>query len=210
MGKSSLWSVVQTTPSSKVVSFILGGRGQCGLSGGSSGQGKEGSKTKPSKLANLARSSRGAFEKKGLSLQKEPTLKFESVARLASLSAASRLPQSPADRVVVPENRLEVSPIRETRFPDAPISEHEPTEASTDPAPGRLLERPSLFANSLCHLWVVPQDAADILLRIHANPYVLTVSNESQLQKAFSTASPDDVVRNAQRRPKGANCCLWT
>ena len=54
----------------------------------------------------------------------------------------------------------------------------------------------------------MPQDVANSLLRIYANPYLLTVSSAAQLQKAFATASPDDIVRNAQLPGKGISLTL--
>ena len=57
----------------------------------------------------------------------------------------------------------------------------------------------------------MPQDVANSLLRIYANLYLLTVSDETQLQKAFFTSSPDDIVRNAQLPSKGISLTLlWS
>lgn len=54
----------------------------------------------------------------------------------------------------------------------------------------------------------MPQDVANSLLKIYANLYRLTVSDETQLQKAFFAASPDDIVQNAQLPSKGMSLTL--
>lgn len=171
------------------------GSGQWGLLGGSSSSEKA-PKSKSSKLANLARSSRGAFDKRGSKLHANSSTRLDSVSRLASLNSGSRSQRSPVAEVTVPETR----PISSLVIvnPQSDALESTNVKAFTDPSADHLIAQPSLFADSLFHLWGVPQDVANSLLRIYANPYLLTVTNEAQLRKAFSTSSPDDIVRNAQ------------
>ena len=176
-------------------------RGQWGLLGGSSNLNMGNPRTKPSKLANLARSSRGAFDKKGSRQQNEATKRFDSVSRLAALSsgiASQTLSNTPP---TIPR----VEPVSIPSKVDLQPNVLEPAnvQAFTDPLADHLLAQPSPFANSLFHFWVTPQDVANSLLRLYANPYLLTVSNEDQLQKAFSTKSPDDIVQNARLHNKG-------
>ena len=175
--------------------------GQWGLLGGSSNQDKSNAKPKSSKLAKLAQSNRGAFERKGIQRQKQDLGGFESVSRLASLSSSAR-PQSKLSALPSTETPSAPEPTTQPGITDATTSliESEDVKASTDLRADHLLAEPSTLANSLFHLWVAPSIAADSLLRIYADPYLLTVSDPSQLQKAFSTASPDDVVRNAQNK----------
>jgi len=175
--------------------------GQWGLLGGSSNQEKSNAKTKSSKLAKLAHSSRGAFERRGIQRQNQDLGSFESVSRLASLSSSTR-PQSQlsapsrTETPSVPEATVQPNIIDATTS----LIESEAVKASTDLCADHLLAEPSTLANSLFRLRVAPKNAADSLLRMYADPYLLIVSDQSQLQKAFSTASPDDVVRSAQSK----------
>lgn len=175
------------------------GSGQWGLLGGSSNPGKSTTKPKPSKLANLARSSRGAFDNRETK-QQTVSSRLDSVSRLASLNTASRSQQLPVDSNLAP--RTEPLPILVNDDVQADISKPSDVNPFTDPS-ADLLALPSLLASSLFRLWVVPEDVASSLLRIYANPYFLIVANETQLRKAFSTSSPDDAVRSAQLRGKG-------
>ena len=177
-------------------------RGQWGLLGGSSHHEQSNMKPKSSKLAKLAQSSKGAFERKGIHRQKQDPGTFESVSRLSSLSLSSR-PQlqrtkPPLVKDIVPatEPKVEASPSDPMHHP----IESENRNASTDLRAADLLADPSTLADSLFRIWVAPENTPDSLLRIYADPYLLTVSDQAQLQKAFSSASPDDVVRSAQSK----------
>lgn len=177
-------------------------RSQWGLLGGSAHQEKSNIKPKSSKLAKLAQSSRGAFERKGIERQKQDIGPFESVSRLASLTSSSRPQIRP---IAPPPNNKMASPTgctTETSAPEPPSSlvDTEDVKASTDLRAAHLLAEPSTLADSLFRLWVAQKNAPDSLLRICADPYLLTVSDQSHLQKAFSTASPDDIVRSAQSK----------
>jgi hypothetical protein len=187
--------------SSKETPSMMRARGQSGLLGGSSRQDKPNATPKSSKLAKLAQSSRGAFEKKAILRQKQDSSSFESVSRLAALSLGSR-PPNPSTAVkseTIPEARSQPSAADSIpRVED----ESEDLKASTDLRADHLLAEPSMLADSLFRLWIVPKNAADSLSRIYADPYLLTVSDQSQLQNAFSTSSPDDVVQRAQLRGK--------
>jgi len=177
-------------------------RGQWGLLGGSSHQDKLNVKSKSSKLAKLAQSSKGAFERKGIQRKKQDIGTFESISRLASLTSSSCphiLPAAPP-----PTNKMAsgADPVAETSDLDPPNSliDSEDVKAPTDLRAAHLLAEPSTLADSLFRLWVAEKNAPDSPLRIYADPYLLTVSDQSQLQKAFSTASPDDIVRSAQSK----------
>lgn len=194
---SSPWSTPQSTrPSSSIHA-----KGQWGLLGGSSHSDKGGANAKPSKLANLAQSSRGAFGKR-ISQQIKVPSKLDSVTRLAALSsgARSKVP-GPMPKSIISRNELTTMPSDDSV--QVNVMESDDVKPSTDPCADHLLGHPSVVANSLFHLWVVPKGMADSLLRIHANPYLLIVSNEASIQKAFTSASPDDIVQAAQNRPKG-------
>ena len=180
-------------------------RGQWGLLGGSSHHEKSDIKPKSSKLSRLAQSSRGAFERKGTQRQKQDIGTFQTVSRLASLTSSSR-PQiqptkpSPNNKMASPTD-----PTTETSAPDPPnppnsLLDTEDVKVSSDLRAAHLLAEPSTLAGSLFRLWVAQKDAPDSLLRLYADPYLLTVSDQSQLQKAFSTASPDDIVRSSQSK----------
>jgi len=175
--------------------------GQWGLLGGSSKMSKEPAKQKPSKLAALARSSRGAFEKKlDANRVSAAGVNLESVVRLSSLSSRPPPPEvpvlaqtsskDPTDSTKVDELSLEAKSLRQS-------------ESSIDPCSDNLLAPPSFFALSLFCSYVVPRGAAESLLKIYTNPLLLTGTGEAQLKKAFSTASPDDVTENALLRNKG-------
>lgn len=177
-------------------------RGQWGLLGGSSHQEKSNTKPKSSKLAKLAQSSRGAFERKGTQRQKQDIGAFQSVSRLASLTSSSRPQIQPT--IPLPDNKMDspTDPTTETSAPDLPNSlvDTEDVKASSDLRAAHLLAEPSTLAGSLFRLWVAQKIAPDSRLKIYADPYLLTVSDQSQLQKAFSTASPDDIVRSSQSK----------
>jgi hypothetical protein len=81
------------------------------------------------------------------------------------------------------------------------VSDNE-TLTSAGPRSDHLLASPSLLAESLFQCWVAPREAADSLLRIYADLYLFTAGSQSQANSAFSTASPDDVVKIAQRQSK--------
>jgi hypothetical protein len=106
----------------------------------------------------------------------------------------------PSAAVVVSQTQPASKPVND----NVRVDVHESTDvkAFTDPHADDLLAQPSPLADSLFHLWAMPQDVANSLLKIYTNPYLLTVSNEAQLQEAFSTASPDDIVQNTQLRGK--------
>ena len=184
-------------PSSGAVVSLRRGCGQWGLLGGSPNPDKASVKTKTSKLATLARSSKGAFDKRQ---QYHPSSRVASISRLAALNSGSKSESStPPPKVTQSERSSDSS--RE----DAPtyISDSIDINVLTDPHADHLLAQPSILANSLFQLWVMPRDVANSILRIYANLYLLTVSDKSQLQKAFSSSSPDDIVRNAQLPRKG-------
>lgn len=86
---------------------------------------------------------------------------------------------------------------------DDSLASHEGSLTSVGPSSDRLLAEPSLLANSLFQFWVVPREAADSLLGIYANFVLLASGGNAQLNSAFSSASPDDIVRNAQRQNRG-------
>ena len=194
--------------------------GQWGLLGGSSHLENPNPKLKSSKLAKLAQSSRGTFERKGILRQKNDLNSLDSVSRLASLNSTNRnriLPSEPdTETPYVAERTSQVSAAEPSTSP----IEFKDIQASTDLRADHLLAEPSTLANSLFHLWVAPKTAADSLLRIYADLYPLTVSDQSQVQKAFSGASPDDVVRSAQSKgglrgyvillPSPSNCSCYS
>jgi hypothetical protein len=199
---SSSWSTPQfTRPSS---SSILA-RGQWGLLGGSSNPDKGGTSTKPSKLASLAQSSRGAFGKRVSQQQINIPSKLDSVSRLAALSSGASSKKVPAIPPKSVTNRNEHVVTPSGNGSQNNVMESDDVKPSTDPCADHLLGYPSVVANSLFHLWVVPQGVADSLLRIHANPYLLIVPNETSIQTAFSSASPDDVIQATQKRAKGSS-----
>lgn len=183
------------------------GCGQWGLLGGSSSPDKGNVKTKPSKLASLARSSKGAFDKRSPRQQYDHSSRLASVSRLAALNSGSKSEQPLTPTPYVPQSGRPSDSSNDDTNADVPDSIN--VNALTDPHADHLLAQPSILANCLFQLWVVPQDVTNSLLRIYANPYLLTVSNETQLQKAFSTASPDDIVRNARLPSKGMLTLIW-
>ena len=207
-GISNSQSTLQSSqkPSSRDAISLRRGCGQCGLLGGSSNPDKGSVKTKPSKLASLARSSKGAFDKRSSRQQYDHSSRLASISRLAAFNSGSKSEQPPTPPPNFPQSERPSDSSTEDARSDVP----NPIDVNrlTDPHADHLLAQPSTLANSLFQLWVVPQDVANSLLRIYANPYLLTVSNEAQLQKAFSTASPDDVVRNAQLPRKGISLTL--
>lgn len=197
---SSPWSTLQSSERPiGVATGLKRGSGQWGLLGGSSNSEKA-PKAKSSKLSNLARSSRGAFDKRVSKLLANSSNRLDSVSRLASLNTGSRSQHSPVAEAIVPETKPISNPVVANL--QSNLLESTDVKAFTDPSADHLIAQPSLFADSLFHLWGVPQDVANSLLRIYANPYLLTVTNEAQLRKAFSTSSPDDIVRNAQLRKR--------
>jgi hypothetical protein len=128
-----------------------------------------------------------------------------SISRLAALNSGSKSEPSPPPPNVPQSNQPSDSSNEDVR---TYIPDFNDINALTDPHADHLLAQPSTFANSLFQLWVMPQDVANSLLRIYANLYRLTVSDETQLQKAFFTASPDDIVQNAQLPSKGMSLTL--
>jgi hypothetical protein len=200
---SSPWSALQARPSSsQVTPSVMRTRGQWGLLGGSSNLDKQSGKSKQSKLANLARSSRGAFERKGIIYHKANHDNMDAVSRLAALNSASQAQQP------VPSSPSSDLPRRESlsrRSDSAPLNEAQKpkhVDVSTDPHCDHLLAHPSILAKSLFQLWAVPRDMNALLHGMYANFFFLTVSNESQVKDAFSTASPDDIVLDAQSHKK--------
>lgn len=175
-------------------------RGQWGLLGGSSLNPENPTKTRPSKLANLAKSSRGAFEKR--SPRKD--IKLDSVSRLATLSSRG---QKSLDVALAPSPPSEVESVALEKIESsAPETLKETTvKVTTGPSVDHLLTPPSFLADSLFQVWVKPKDVADPLMRIYADIYFLTVSNASQLQTAFSAPSPDDIVLKAQQQSKSSS-----
>jgi hypothetical protein len=170
------------------------------LLGGSSNA--RNAKARPSKLASLAKSTRGAFEKKEIQ-QKAPSSSLGSVARLSSLSSNAR-PKN--DSASLPPAQTPLQEPSSTVVTDGSGHvDHHPrsVEPSTDPRADDLLAQPSTLAKSLCHISVIPHSSARLLLKIHANTSLLTAGSEGQLKNAFAAPSPDDIVQNAQRRVKG-------
>jgi hypothetical protein len=191
---SSPWSALQS-PSRTVAKNCVRGGGRGGLLGGSSNTKQATKSSKPSKLAKLARSSKGAFDQKGTSIRSS------SSSRLASLkSGGQKVLDGPLLSNEAPQEQTPSQPIMET-IKDIP---HEIPLTSPGPSSDHLIAQPSLLAKSLFQFWVVPHEAADSLLNIYANLYLFTAGNEAQLKSAFSTVSPDDIVKNAQRGNKGS------
>jgi len=175
--------------------------GQWGLLGGSSKMRKEAPKPKPSKLATLARSSRGAFEKKiDANRDSAATVNLESVARLSSLS--SRRPPVGAPVLSQPPSKDPTDSIKVQEFSQEATSLGK-SQSSTDLCSDNLFALPSCFATSLFYSYIMPRGVAESLLKIYTNPFLLTGTDEAQLKRAFATASPDDVTQNALLRNKG-------
>jgi hypothetical protein len=166
-----------------------GGKG--GLLGGSS---------KPtSKLANLAKSSRGTFGKRGL--RTDETGKLTSVSRLSTLTSAGRRIPVQESSDIASGSTVELPVERK----DSPATVAVPASPPTEPRRD-LLSPPSSLACSLFQVILPQEHKTDFLCRIYADFYPLT-----DVQTAFATASPDDVVRNAQRgtrriTPVGFGC----
>ena len=179
-------------PSMWIAPILRRGWGQWGLLGGSSsGRGNRG---KPSKLANLARSSRGAFDK---STPASASTRLSSVSRLATLTSKSQTcPTLPIS------NRRPSPPSIVPRTDSPALSQTTPKQSTPDPIPFHLLSTPSLLADCLYYLSLVPRDAATSVLNIQANPFLLIGSTKAQVQKAFANPSPDDIVRKAQSQSK--------
>ena len=155
----------------------------------------------PSKLASLARSNRGAFDKKGI-LRQRAAGNLNSVARLAALSSTPPTPPtSPAAVVLLDDASSQATAHKVT---ESHISESNGAKAFTDPRPDHLLAQESSFANCLFRFHVAPQNAAHLLLGMYTNAHSLAAANDMQSKNAFSTPSPDDVVQRARRPNKGS------
>jgi len=164
------------------------------LGGSSSGTGNRG---KQSKLANLARSSRGAFDK---SASTSASTRLSSMSRLATLTSKSQT------RPTLPiSNRRPSSPPLIPQTDSPALLESTPKQSAPDPIPFHLLSPPSLLADCLYCLSLVPRDAATSAVNIQANPYLLIGSTKAQVRKAFANPSPDDIVQKAQSQSKSTS-----
>jgi hypothetical protein len=185
-------------PSMWIVPILRRGWGQWGLLGGSA-TGRGSTRGKPSKLASLARSSRGAFDKSAST--PSPSTRLGSVSRLAALSSRSQS----VTPVPSPSPRPP-SPLR-PQLDDPVLPEASPKQTAPDPIPTHLLSTPSLLADSLYYLSLIPRQATASLCNLQANPYLLIGSTKAQVQKAFSNPSPDDIVQKAQSKTKRKLSC---
>lgn len=188
-------------PSMWIKPILRRGWGQWGLLGGSS-SGRGGNRGKPSKLANLARSSRGVFDKTAST--SAPSTRLGSVSRLATLASRSQtvtpIPSPPPRPASLPPTQVDTSALKESP----------PKQPPLDPIPSHLLSTPSLLADSLYYLSLIPRQAAASILNIQANPYLLIGATKAQVQTAFANPSPDDIVQKAQSQSKGTQASYPT
>ena len=157
---------------------------------------------KSSKLANLVRSSKGAFQPKGQQL-KSTLERTNSISRLAPANSEAQKfsDKSPQSDETIP--KVHETPSQSTTEPTKEVPPNIPL-VSAESCSDHLLSQPSVLAKSFFNFRTVPNAGTDSLLRIHPDLFTLG-GNEAQLKMAFSTPSPDDIVKNAQRGIKSAS-----
>jgi hypothetical protein len=131
--------------------------------------------------------------------------RLDAISRMSALKSGDQKVSNP-HRIYNASNAQEHEDLSQPgpKPRDDLLASYEETLTSVGPSSDRLLAEPSLLANSLFQFWVVPREAANSLLRIYANHFLVAAGSNAQLNSAFSSASPDDVVQNAQRQSKGS------